>query len=296
MPAEEQEMNFILGSIIVIGCILGGYSMEDGHILALYQPAELVIIGGAGLGAFVISNPFSTLKKCMHGVGELFKGSRYGREMYTETLSLLYTLLLKIRKEGMMGIESDADNPYSSPLFARFPKVLSDQRTIEFICDYFLIMTSGIMNTFEIENLIDVDLEASAHAARKPHEAISFLSDALPAFGIVAAVMGVVITMGAIGGPQQELGHKIAAALVGTFLGILLAYGFLGPASKFLQSIAEDEEQFFTCIKTCIIAHLNGYPAKMAIEFARVSITPDIRPSSSELEKLIQPPKAAVAA
>lgn len=261
-------MNIILGALLVLGCILGGYLMEDGHILALYQPAELIIIGGAGLGAFIISNPGRTLKKCLHGMGELFKGSQYNHELYTETLALLYAILVKIRKEGMMGIESDVDDPYNSPLFKRFSKALADKRTIDFICDYFLIMTSGVMNTFEIENLIDVDLESSAHAAKKPHEAISFLSDSLPAFGIVAA------------------------ALVGTFLGILLAYGFLGPISKFLQSIAEDEEQFFTCIKTCIIAHLNGYPAKMAIEFARVSISPDIRPSSSELEKLIQPPKA----
>lgn len=288
-------MNFILGAILVVGCILGGYLMEDGHILALYQPAELLIIGGAAFGAFVISNPGSTLKKCLHGVAELFKGSMYSRELYTETLSLLYAILLKIRKEGMMGIESDVDDPYRSPLFSRFPKVLAQKRIVDFISDYFLIMTSGIMNVFEIENLMDVDLEASAHAANKPHEAISFLSESLPAFGIVAAVMGVVITMGAIGGPQSELGHKIAAALVGTFLGILMAYGFLGPAAKYLQSIAEDEEMFFTCIKTGIIAHLNGYPAKMAIEFARVSISPDIRPSSSELEQLIQPPKAAAA-
>jgi len=211
-------------------------------------------------------------------------------------LSLIYAILLKIRKEGMMGIESDVDDPYQSPIFGRFPRVLAQKRIVDFICDYFLIMTSGVMNVFEIENLMDVDLEASAHSANKPHEAISYLSESLPAFGIVAAVMGVVITMGAIGGPQDELGRKIAAALVGTFLGILLAYGFLGPSAKYLQSLAEEEEQFFTCIKTCIIAHLNGYPAKMAIEFARVSISPDIRPTSAELEKLIVPPKAAAVA
>jgi len=289
-------MNAIVGAIIVVGCILGGYVLEEGHILALYQPAELLIIGGSALGAFIISNPGRTLKQCLHGIIEIFKGSQYSREHYTETLSVLYAILLKIRKEGMMGIEADVEDPNNSQLFRRFPKVLAHQRTTGFICDYFLIMTSGIMNVFEIENLMDVDLEASAHAANKPHEALSFLSESLPAFGIVAAVMGVVITMGAIGGPQDVLGHKIAAALVGTFLGILLAYGFLGPAAKFLQSIAEDEEQFFTCIKTGIIAHLNGYPAKMAIEFARVSIAPDIRPSSVELERLIQPPKAAVTA
>lgn len=277
--------------MIIIGCILGGYVWEEGKILALVQPAELVIIGGSALGAFIISNSVHTLKKCLHGLGELFTGSKYNRALYTETLSLLYAILQKVRKEGMMGIESDVDDPYRSPVFARFPKVLAHKRIVDFIRDYFLIMTSGVMNVYEIENLIEVDMEASAHAARKPHQALTFLSDSLPAFGIVAAVMGVVVTMGAIGGPPEVLGHKVAAALVGTFLGILLSYGFLGPAAKYMEGIAEDEEQYFTCIKTCIIAHLNGYPAKMAIEFARVSIAPDIRPSSTELDQLLQSAK-----
>jgi chemotaxis protein MotA len=284
-------MKLILGAILIIGCILGGYVWEEGKILALVQPAELLIIGGSALGAFIISNSVHTLKKCLQGLGQLFTGSQYNRALYTETLSLLYAILQKVRKEGMMGIESDVDDPYRSPVFVRFPKVLAHKRIVDFIRDYFLIMTSGVMNVYEIENLIEVDMEASAHAARKPHQALTFLSDSLPAFGIVAAVMGVVVTMGAIGGPPEVLGYKVAAALVGTFLGILLSYGFLGPAAKYMESIAEDEEQYFTCIKTCIIAHLNGYPAKMAIEFARVSIAPDIRPSSTELEQLLQAAK-----
>lgn len=281
-------MNIIFGSIIVIVGVLGGYSIEEGRIAALYQPAELVIIGGAGLGAFLISNPRRILKKCLLAAGKMLRGSRYTKEFYAETLALLYAILMKIRKEGMMGIESDIDAPYDSPVFEKFPRVLADKRTVEFIRDYFLIMVSGNMNAYEIENLIDIDLESAAHSANKPVEALTYLAESLPAFGIVAAVMGVVITMASIGGPQDELGRKIAAALVGTFLGILLAYGFLGPASKLLQNIAEDEEQFFTCIKTGIIAHLNGYPVRMVIEFARVSISPDIRPASAELDKYVQ--------
>lgn len=281
-------MNLIVGAIIVIVSVLGGYAMENGHLLALYQPAELIIIGGAGLGAFIISNSVHTLKKCLYGVQKILKGSQYNQSLYLELLALMYILLLKLRKEGLMALEPDIDDPQQSEIFQRFPKILGNKRITEFICDYFRLMVGGNMNTFEIENLIDIDLESSGHEARKPAESLTFLSESLPAFGIVAAVMGVVVTMGAIGGPPDELGHKIAAALVGTFLGILLAYGFLGPAAKMLQNIAEDEEQFFLCIKTCIIAYLNGYPAKIVIEFARVSIAPDIRPAALDMEALLR--------
>jgi len=281
-------MNLILGTIIVFACVLGGYAMEDGHILALYQPAELIIIGGAGLGALVIANSGRTLKKCLHGVQALFKDPKYEQSLYLELMGLMYTLLVKIRKEGLMSLEADVDDPQQSAIFRKFPRMLADARAMEFICDYFRLMVSGIVNTFEIENLIDVDLETAAHVAKKPSEAMLFVSESLPAFGIVAAVMGVVVTMGAIGGPLAELGHKVAAALVGTFLGILLSYGVLGPAARMLQNIAEEEEQFFQCIKSCIIAHLNGYPAKVVIEFARVSIAPDIRPTALEVEALLR--------
>lgn len=284
-------MNLILGILIVVACIAGGYTMEGGHLAALYQPAEFVIIAGAALGAFITSNPLRVVKKCVHGLGKMLKGSPYDRDAYAEVLALIYAILLKIRKEGMMAIEMDVEEPEKSAVFGRYPAVASNRRTTEFICDYFRLMVSGIMNAYEIENLLDIDLEASSHAAHKPSAAMQFLSDSLPAFGIIAAVMGVVITMAAIGGPQAEVGHKIAAALVGTFLGILLAYGFLGPVSKLLQNIAEDEEQFFACIKTCIVAYLNGYPPKMVIEFGRMSIAPDLRPSTRELEDYVQLPR-----
>ncbi len=277
-------MNLFLGFLIVIGCVLGGFTMEGGHVAALIQPAELVIIAGAALGVFIVSNPMHVLKQCVISIARMLKGSIYGKETYKEVLSLLYSLLLKIRKDGLMTIESDVESPTESAIFSQHPSIAVNARVTEFICDYFRIILTGNMNSYELENMMDVDIETSNQTSRTPAEAITHLAEALPAFGIVAAVMGVVITMAAVGGPPDVLGHKIAAALVGTFLGILLAYGFLGPASRLLHNLAEEEEQVFTCIKTCIVAYLNGYPPKMVLEFGRVSIPPPLRPSANELD------------
>lgn len=282
-------MNLIFGVVVVIGCIAGGYIWEGGHLIALFQPAEFLIIGGAGLGAFLISNSGRTLKECLHSLPRILKGSKYDPAFYMDALALMYALLVKIRKDGMMSIEFDVEDPENSTIFARYPSVAADNRTRDFICDYFRIMVTGNMNSFEIENLMDIDLETASHSAKKPADAFTHLSESLPAFGIVAAVMGVVITMAFIGGPPAELGHKVAAALVGTFLGILLAYGFVGPVAKLLQNVAEEEEQFFICIKTCIVAYLNGYPPKTVIEFGRMAMAPDIRPSCRDLEDYCQP-------
>lgn len=284
-------MNLVGGVLIVIGCLIGGYTWAGGHLLALFQPAELLIIGGAGLGAFLISNPGRALRECLHSLPILFKGSPYNKSYHMEGLALMYTLLAKVRKDGLMSIEVDVEDPETSGVFKKFPALVSNTRVLHFVCDYFRIIVSGNMNSYEIENLIDIDLEASSHAARKPSEVLTHLAESLPAFGIIAAVMGVVVTMSFIGGPPAELGHKIGAALVGTFLGILMAYGFVGPAAKLLQNIAEEEEQFFVCMKTCIVAYLNGYPPKTVIEFGRMTISPDIRPSFREVEEYCVPRK-----
>lgn len=284
-------MNLFFGVVVVLGCIAGGFIWEGGHLMALFQPAEFLIIGGAGLGAFLISNPARTLRECLHSLPWLLRGARYDPAFYKDALALMYTLLVRIRKDGMMSIEFDVEYPAKSTVFGKYPSVAADVRTRDFICDYFRIMASGNMNSFEIESLMDVDLETAGHSARKPAEAFTHLSESLPAFGIVAAVMGVVITMAFIGGPPAELGHKVAAALVGTFLGILLAYGFMGPIARLLQNIAEEEAQFFLCLKTCIVAYLNGYPPKTVIEFGRMSMAPDIRPSCRDLEDYCHPRK-----
>lgn len=284
-------MNLVFGALIVVGCLAGGYLWAGGHLLALFQPAELLIIGGAGAGAFVIANPIRTLRECLHSFPLLFKGSPYNREYHLEGLALMHALLAKVRKDGLMSIEMDVEDPGNSAIFKKYPRLASRKRVRDFICDYFRIIVSGNMNSYEIENLMDIDLDASSHAAKKPSEVFSHLAESLPAFGIIAAVMGVVVTMSFIGGPPAELGHKIGAALVGTFLGILMAYGFVGPAAKLLQNIAEEEEQFFLCLKTCIVAYLNGYPPKTVIEFGRMTISPDIRPSFYEVEEYCVPRK-----
>jgi chemotaxis protein MotA len=282
-------MNLIFGILVVIGCLAGGYIWEGGHPMALFQPAELLIIGGAGIGAFLISNPGRTLRECFHSLPRALKGSHYDLAYHMDALALMYTLLAKVRKDGMISIEIDVEELGNSSVFSKYPKITSDVRARDFICDYFRIIVTGNMNSYEIENLMDLDLDTASHSARKPAEAFTYLAESLPAFGIVAAVMGVVITMAFIGGPPEELGHKVAAALVGTFLGILLAYGFLGPIAKLLQNLAEEEEQFFACLKTCIVAYLNGYPPKTVIEFGRMAMAPDIRPSFREVENYCAP-------
>lgn len=282
-------MNLILGSLVVVGCLAGGFIWAGGHLLALFQPAELLIIGGAALGAFVISNPLRSLRECWHSLPQMFRSSRYSRGYYLESLALMYEILAKVRKDGLMMIEIDIEDPENSAIFNKYPRLLSYKRAREFICDYFRVIVSGNMNSYEIENLMDIDLETSSHAARKPSEAFAHLAESLPAFGIIAAVMGVVVTMAFVGGPPEELGHKIGAALVGTFLGILLAYGFIGPAAKLLQNQTEEEAEFFVCLKTCIVAYLNGYPPKTVIEFGRMTIAPDIRPSFYEVEEQCVP-------
>jgi chemotaxis protein MotA len=284
-------MNLILGAVIVLACILGGYIMEHGHLEALIQPIELMIIGGAALGAFIIANPMGVVKKSFASIPKILKGSKYNKAIYMDLLALMFGLFSKIRKDGLIALEADIEDPEKSPLFSQYPSIVSDHHVLDFICDYFRLMVGGSMNAFEIENLMDLELETHHNEGHAPIAAIQGASDALPAFGIVAAVLGVVITMGAIGGPPAELGHKVGGALVGTMLGILLSYGFVGPMATSLGHQAEDEAKFYTCIKTCILAYLNGYAPQVAVEFGRKVLTSDIRPSFLELEEHVKQKK-----
>lgn len=284
-------MNLIVGALLVMGSIIGGFVLEHGHLAALFQPVELLIIGGAAFGAFLIANPIAIVKKSFAGVGRAFKGSSYTKTRYMELLGLMYALFGKIRKDGLIALEADIEEPEKSPIFAKYPGVLANHHVLDFICDYFRMMVGGSMNAFEIENLMDLELETHHQEAHKPIAAIQTLSDALPAFGIVAAVLGVVITMGAIGGPPEELGHKVGAALVGTMLGILLSYGFVGPLASSLNHQLEDETNFYVCIKTCIIAYLNGYAPQVAVEFGRKALFSDVRPGFLELESHVKQKK-----
>lgn len=284
-------MNLIVGTVILFACVLGGYVLHHGKLGALYQPTELLIIAGGAFGAFFIAHPLPIIKKSFGAVLSLLKGSSFNKAKYMELLALMYSLFTKIRKDGLIALEGDIEDPEKSAIFSQFPGVIADHHVLDFICDYFRLMVGGSMNSMEIENLMDVEMETHHEEVHKPLGAVQGAADALPAFGIVAAVLGVVITMGAIGGPPEELGKNVGAALVGTMLGILLAYGLVGPIGTALNHRAEEEAKYYICIKTCIIAYLNGYAPQVAIEFGRKVLPSDVRPSFQELEEHVKQKK-----
>ncbi len=284
-------MKLIVGLIVVLGSVFGGYVLSKGVLLALFQPFELMIIAGGALGAFIIANPGHVIKAVMKGLPGLLKGAKYSKQSYMDLLALMYDLFSKARKEGLMALENDIEEPEQSEIFKKYPAVMADHHALEFITDYLRLMVGGSMNPFELENLMDLELETHHHEALMPGDSVTNVSDGLPGFGIVAAVMGVVITMGSLGGPPEELGHHIAAALVGTFLGILLAYGFVGPMASGLKHKAEDEAKFLTCIKVCIMATLNGYTPQIAVEFGRKALPSTVRPGFLELEEHVKQAK-----
>ncbi|MEI7457644.1 MAG: flagellar motor stator protein MotA [Nitrosomonadales bacterium] len=277
-------MLVIVGYVIVALSVFGGFALAGGSMGALLQPVELMMISGAALGSFIVSNSSTTIKATFHALPSLMKGIKYTKESYMELLALLYDLLVKARKEGLMTIEGDIENPLESPIFAKYPKILADQHVIEFITDYLRIMVSGNLNAMEIENLMDVEIETHHHEALIPSHTIAKLGDGMPAFGIVAAVMGVVHTMESVGIPPSELGMLIAHALVGTFLGILLAYGFVGPLSSLLEQKLVESSKMLECIKVTLLASLNGYSPALAVEFGRKVLYSTERPSFLELE------------
>lgn len=282
-------MSVIIGIVLVLGCVAGGFVLSHGNLIALWQPYELLVIGGAAFGAFVISNPGSVIKATVGALPAMLKGSKYRKPFYMDTLSLLYELLTKARKQGMMSLEADVEDPKSSEIFKKFPKVANDHHMVEFITDYLRLLASGsITKAYELDSLIDVELDTHHSEGHKPPAALQRVADALPGFGIVAAVLGIVITMGSLGGPPAEIGAHVAAALVGTFLGILLAYGFFGPMSTLLEHLAADEAQALLCIKTTLVASLQGYAPQIAVEFGRKAVGGKDRPSFSELEARIK--------
>ena len=281
-------MKFIIGLVITIGCIVTGYLASGGVLGALWQPFEILIILGGAIGAFVVSNPGKVVTGTLKGILGLFKGQKYKKETYMELLGLMFKLFSKARKEGLMALEDDIENPHESEIFKEVPKILANHHLIDFICDYLRLMVGGNMNAFELESLMDLELETHHHEAEEPSHALQTMADGLPAFGIVAAVMGVVITMGYISEPPEVLGHHVGAALVGTFMGILMGYGFAGPMAASMGAQAKEEGLIFGCAKTCIIATLNGYTPQIAVEFGRKALTSDLRPSFIELEEYVK--------
>ena len=285
-------MLVIVGYIIVCASVFGGFAMAGGHLAALFQPLELLMIGGAALGAFFVGNNGKSIKATMKAMPSLFKGSRFNRALYMELMTLLFEILSKVRKEGLMSIEGDIENAHESPIFSKYPAVLSDHHIIEFITDYLRLMVSGNMDAFQIENLMDNEIETHHAEGEIPVHCVAKLGDGLPAFGIVAAVMGVVHTMESVGLPPSELGMLIAHALVGTFLGILLAYGFVGPLSSLLEQKLHESSKMFQCVKVTLLASLNGYAPALAVEFGRKVLFSTERPSFAELEEHIKQSKS----
>jgi chemotaxis protein MotA len=277
---------------LVLGAVFGGFAIEGGHLAALFQPVELLMIGGAAAGAFFVGNNGKTVKATLKALPTVFQGSRYTRELYMELMSLLFDVLSKVRKEGLMSIEGDIEAPEESPLFSKYPAVLADHHVIEFMTDYLRLMVSGNMDAFQIENLMDNEIDTHHHEAAVPAHAIAKMGDGLPAFGIVAAVMGVVHTMESVGIPPSELGLLIAKALVGTFLGILLAYGFVGPLATLLEQKLEESSKMLHCVKVTLLASLNGYAPALAVEFGRKVLYSTERPTFAELEDHIKKAKA----
>jgi chemotaxis protein MotA len=284
-------MFVIIGWVVIIGCVIGSYVAEGGHLAALMQPFELVCIFGAALGAFVVSNPTSTLKKTMQTFPKAFKGGGYTKEKYLSLIALLYELLQKARKEGMMALEADVDAPENSPTFQKYEHVMADHHLLEFIVDYLRMMSAGNVNAMEMQDLMDEELETHHTEGAIAANAIQKMADGLPAFGIVAAVMGVVHTMGSVGAPPAVLGEMIAAALVGTFLGILLAYGFIGPLADVLNAKAAAESKPFQCVKAVLLASMNGYAPTVAVEFGRKVLFTADRPSFKELDEAVRATK-----
>ena len=274
----------IIGIVVVFGAVVSGYLMEHGNLRVLMQPAELIIIAGAATGTVLVANPLHILKQIAAGVAGVFKGSTVTKQSYLEALKMMYTLLSKARTDGLMSLEADVEEPSKSAIFSKYPNFLKNHHALHFLCDTLRMAVTGT-DAFQLDQLMELDMEVHHHDATQPVSALSTMADSLPGLGIVAAVLGVVITMGALGGPPEEIGKKVAAALVGTFLGILLCYGLIGPLASNMSKTAEEEHAFLGALRVLVIAFLKGTAPIMAVEVGRRAIPGHLRPSFQELEK-----------
>ena len=277
-------MLVVFGIVVVFISVLGGYLLSHGKLMALWQPYELLIIGGGAAGAFLTANTSKVLKASVREMKGLLKGPSYRRQDYIDLLSLLYDIFSLMRKNGLLSLESHIEDPASSEVFSAYPRLLSEHHLIEFITDCLRLIVGGSMNPHELEQLLDVELETHQLEAEAPAAAVMKSADALPGFGIVAAVLGIVTTMSQLGGDTSKIGEHIAGALVGTFLGILLCYGFAGPLASAMENRAHEDGKAFECVKVAMIANLRGYNPMISVEFARKCLSGHVRPSFIDLE------------
>ncbi|MES2089676.1 MAG: flagellar motor stator protein MotA [Pseudomonadota bacterium] len=283
-------MNVAIGYIVALGCIFGSYIIHGGNTQVIIHalPLEMMAILGGALGAFVVNNQTKTIKAVLANIGPLFKGSKYSKARYMELMAMLYEILQKVRKEGLMSIEKDVEEPEKSALFKKYPNLGSDHHVVEFITDYLRMMVSGNLNAHEIESLMDSEIDTHHQEGHAAVAAVARLAGALPAFGIVAAVLGVVNTMGSVGQPPAVLGGMIGSALVGTFLGILLAYGVVEPLGGLMEQKLDEGTKEFQVIKTTLLASMQGYAPQVAVEFGRKVLYSTDRPNFAELENHVK--------
>lgn len=285
-------MMVIIGTLVVLVCVTGGYLLSHGQLMALWQPYELIIIGGGALGAFLTANSAKVVKASFSELLGLLRGPKYKRQDYVDLLSLLYDIFSLARKEGLLGLESHVEEPQTSSIFNAYPRLIGEHHLIEFTTDCLRLMVSGSMQAHELEPLLDYELESHHHEAEAPALAVGKMADALPGFGIVAAVLGIVTTMSSLNGDTSEIGQHIAGALVGTFLGILLCYGFVGPLAAAMENRVREDGKAFECVKVALIANLRGYNPKVAVEFARKSLSAQTRPTFQDLEQHLKGARA----
>jgi chemotaxis protein MotA len=273
----------MIGILVVFGGIIGGYLMEGGPLMVLFQPAEFVIMIGASVGSILISTPMSTLKKMAKQV-PMILGAGPSKKLFVDLLVMMYEIFNVARKDGLVGLETHIEKPHDSVILKKYPGFLKDHHAVHFFSDTMRVIITGAISATDLQSLMELDLETHHGEEVKPAESINAMSDSLPGFGIVAAVLGIIITMGAIGGPPQEIGEKVGAALVGTFLGILLCYGLFGPIARNIQSLNDESSRYLECLKQGMLGFQKGFAASIAVEFARRAIYSSVRPTFEEVE------------
>ncbi len=286
----------IIGILIVLGAVIGGFLMEKGHLTVLIQPAELLILGGAAFGTLLVANPTHIIKAIVAALLGILKGSPFTKARYLSTLKMMYQFLNKVRKEGLLSVEMDVERPSESSIFKNYPEFLGDHHARDYVCDTLRMAITGGVDPFDMDQMMELDMEVHHHEATQPIASLTTVADALPGLGIVAAVLGVVITMGALGGPPEEIGAHVAAALVGTFLGILACYGVVGPLSANMAKTADDHNSYLHVLRVLMLSFLKGSAPMIAIEIARRAIPAHVRPSFDEMERNCKNNAAATSA
>ena len=275
----------IIGIVLVFVSVIGGFLMEKGHMAVLLQPAELLIIAGAGVGTLLVANPVRIIKAIVAALTGILKGSTYTKERYLSTLKMMYQFLNKVRKEGLLAVEMDVEKPAESAIFKNYPEFLQDHHSLDFVCDTLRTAITGGVEPFDMDQMMELDMEVHHSEASQPCDSLTTVADSLPGLGIVAAVLGVVITMGSLGGPPEEIGKHVAAALVGTFLGILFCYGLVGPLASNMRKLADEHNEYLHVLRVLLLAFLKGSAPMIAIELGRRAIPAHARPGFDEMEK-----------